>query len=257
MAITPIIEPTTSLKNARIGYKNLLVTSDLATADKMLIPNTYERYISGSGTYTIRFQLSEISTIDFVAIGAHNAGTHNSGTDILVRYATSIGGALTTIENLTFADNSAKMILFNEITAAEIALVFTTTAAGLELGVLYAGKALEMERPIYGGHSPINLSAKTKYESVMSESGNFLGRTIKSQGVETGFSWQHLSPNWYRQNFQPFVLSSKTIPFFIMWRPELYSDSVFGFTTKDIAPVNMSGGSGLMSVSINVMGHSE
>ena len=256
MPITPIIEPTTGLKNARIGYKNLLATSSNTEAAKMLIPNTFERFISGNGLYTLKFQLSSITAIDFVAIGAHNAGTHAGGVSILVQYATTVGGALTTIENLTFADNSAKMILFDEITAAEIALVFSTST-GLELGVLYAGKALEMQRPIYGGHTPINLSAKTQYDSVISESGNFLGRTIKRQGVETSFNWQHLSPDWYRTNFQPFVLSAKTIPFFLMWRPDRYSDSVFGFTTSDIAPSNMGGGSGLMSVSIKVMGHSD
>ena len=256
MPIVPIIEPTASAKNARIGYKNLLVTTNLTAADKMLIPNTYERYVSGNGCYTIKFQLAGITAVDFVAIGAHNAATHQGGIDILVKYATTIGGALTTIENLEFADNSAKMVLFDEIQAAEIALVFNTTS-GLELGVFYAGKTLEMEQPIYGGHSPIDLSSKTQYESVMSESGNFLGRTIKRQGVESTFSWQHLSPTWYRENFQPFVLSAKTIPFFIMWRPDLYDAAVFGFTTKDIKPMNMGGGSGLMNVSINVMGHSE
>jgi hypothetical protein len=256
MAITPIIEPTTSLKNARIGYKNLLVTTNSTAADKMLIPNTFERFISGPSAYTLKFQLAGITAIDFVAIGAHNAGTHSGGVNILVKYAATIGGALTTIENLEFADNSAKMVLFDEIQAAEIALVFSV-ATGLELGVFYAGKALEMEQPIYGGHSPIDLSSKAQYESVISESGNFLGRTIKRQGVESTFSWQHLSPLWYRENFQPFVLSAKTIPFFIMWRPDLYDGAVFGFTTKDIKPMNMGGGSGLMNVSINVMGHSE
>ena len=256
MPIIANVEPTTSLKNARIGYKNLLVTTDLTAADKMLIPNTYERYVSGNGSYTIKFQLAEASLIDFVAIGAHNAATHQGGITIAVKYATTIGGALTTIQDMDFADNSAKMILFDEITAAEIALVFSTTS-GLELGVLYAGKSLEMERPIYGGHSPIDLAAKTQYESVMSESGNFLGRTIKRQGVESTFAWQHLSPTWYRETFQPFVLLAKTTPFFIMWRPELYDATVFGFTTKDIKPMNMGGGSGLMNVSINIMGHTD
>ena len=59
MPIVPIIEPTASAKNARIGYKNLLVTTNLTAADKMLIPNTYERYISGNGGYTIKFNWRE------------------------------------------------------------------------------------------------------------------------------------------------------------------------------------------------------
>ena len=256
MPITPIIEPTTSLKNARIGYKNLLTASSNTEAAKMLIPNTFERFVSGPASYTLKFQLSEIAAIDFIAIGAHNAGTHSGGVNILVKYATTIGGALTTIENLEFADNGAKMILFDEIEVAEIALVFSV-AVGLELGVIYAGKSLEMQRSIYGGNSPIDLNAKTEYQSTMSDSGQFLGRSIVRQGVKTSFSWQHLTDDWVRNTFMPFVNSAKTTPFFMVWKPELYDQAVFGYTTDDVKLSNMGGGHKLMTASFNMTGHQD
>ena len=257
MSITGIIEPTTSLKNARIGYKNILNTSTTAEAIKMLIPNTYERYRPTSGSKTVKFQLSSNAQIDFVGIAAHNAGTQDGGVDILVEYATVIGGALTTIENIVFADNQARMILFDAVTVAEIAITFNATTLGLELGIIYAGEVLEMQQPIYGGHSPMDLSAQTEYQSVNSETGQFLGRTITSQGTQTVFNWRHLGDDWYRANFQPFVISAKRLPFFIKWRPDLYDTSVFGYTTADIKPENMGGGSKLMNVSINMKGHAD
>ncbi len=258
--ITPVpindTEPR-PLKNARIGYLNLLTDSTTTEAKKMLIPNTYERYRPTSGSKTVKFQLSTSALVDFVGIAAHNAGTQDGGVDIVVKYATTIGGALTTIETIQSIDNEAIMILFDAITVAEIAITFNASTAGLELGVIYAGKALQMQRPIYGGHSPINLSAKTTYQTPKSETGQFLGRTITREGLSTPYNWQYLTPTWYRSTFKPFVDSAKKYPFFIKWRPDLFDTAAFGFTTADIKPQNMGGGSQLMSVSISVNAHAD
>ena len=127
----------------------------------------------------------------------------------------------------------------------------------MELGVIYAGAALEMQRGIYGGHSPIVLNSKTDYQSTMSESGQFLGRTINREGIETSYKWNHLTPEFYRTDFQPFVNSAKRLPFFLLWRPDTYTDAVFGYTTSDISPSNMTGGSRLMEVGFNMKGHSD
>lgn len=258
MSICSIIEPSTSLKNAKIGYKNLLTGSDVVEAKKMLQPNTYERYRPTAGAKTVRFQLASNSTIDFVAIAAHNAGTQDSGVDILIEYAITIGGALTAIDNMQFDEtNSALMINFTSIAnVAEVAITFNATTLGLELGVIYSGQALEMQRPIYGGHSPIDLSAKTKYQSTMSDSGQFLGRNITRQGTATDFRWRHLTPDWYRSIFQSFVNSAKKTPFFIKWRPDTYEATSYGYTEDDIEPTNM-GGNKLMEVSFKMVGHGD
>ena len=256
MAITPITEPTTSLKNARIGYENLLTATTTAEAAVMLIPNTWERYRPGNGAFEIKLQLSSATEIDFVALAAHNLGTHNGGTTIDVSYATTIGGSLISLFTWAPTDNSAIMNLITPVVAAEIILSFNTVT-GLELGVIYAGLVLEMPHGIYGGHAPILLNGKTKYQSTMSDSGQFLGRNIVRQGIETSFSWRHLDPAWYRANFNPFVQSARVTPFFLKWRPDTYEDTAFGYTTNDIAPVNMSGGSRLIEVSFNMRGHSD
>ena len=256
MAITPITEPTTSLKNARIGYKNLLVTANLPAFDMLLIPNTWERFVSTSGPGTIKLQLASATEINFVALAAHNLGTHVGGETIDVSYATTIGGSLISLVTWAPTDNSAIMSLITPVVADEIILTYST-GAGMELGVVYAGNALEMPHGIYGGHAPISLSSKTKYQSTMSDSGQFLGRNITRQGIETNFSWRHLDPAWYRATFNPFVQSARVTPFFLKWRPDTYEDTAFGYTTKDIAPTNMSGGSRLLDVSFNMRGHSD
>ena len=261
MAITPITEPTTSLQNARIGYENLLTATTTTAARKMLIPNTYERYPVQAGSTSVKFQLSTPSEINFLGFAAHNLGSFQGGVPIEAKYATVIGGALTSFYTTTFVNNGALMVLLDGlegILVAEIELSFITASFGAKIGVFYAGNALEMQRSIYGGHSPADLSAKTKYQSTMSDGGQFIGRTVTRKGSATSFSWRHLTPDWYRESFQPFVESAVTIPFFITWKPSDYPLATsFGYTDGDIKPSNMGGGNALMSVSFNFTGHSD
>lgn len=246
------------LRNCRIGYQNLLTSASLIDAEVALAPDTYNRYRPIAGVVQIRYRFSQNERVDFVGIAAHNLGTHqNGGVPVLISYSTSVGGALTEIEAVQNQDNSAIMILFDEIEAAEIAIL-TDAPIGLEMGVISSGKTMQMQRMIYGGHSPAALSQKTKYQSTVSESGQFLGRRVIRRGAGSMFEFNNLSPDWYRQVFQPFVQSAVETPFFIMWRPDSYGREVaYGFTKSDIRPQNQGGSTDLMSVSFNVQAHSD
>ena len=241
---------------ALIGYNNLLTAS--TEAPKALTPNTFERYLPASGAVVAKFQLSASASIDYVAIGAHNIATQDGGTSVLIQYATSIGGTLKDIDSITPLDNGSIMLTFDALTVAEIAITTNATTSGLELGVVYAGIALQMEQPIYGDVTPIDLSSKTEYQSVMSDSGQFLGRNVIRKGTEGSYTWRHLNDEWIRSTFKPFIESAKTLPFFFKWRPDLYDTAtVFCHTTADIKPANMGGGSRLMTATISIRGHED
>ena len=249
--------PTTDAGGALIGYNNLLtsatIVGDSSVPLKALIPNTWERWRPTATTTTAKFQMSSAANVNYIAIAAHNL----SGETITVQTAATIGGALTTVATWTPTDNRPIMEVITDAVIQEVALVMTLAAAN-EIGVVYAGELLAMPRAIYGGHSPIGLSQQTKYQSVSSESGQFLGRTITREGLESSFQWQLLDPAWYRSTFQPFVLSARRKPFFIKWRPDSYGDEVaFGHTDSDIKPSNMGGGHSLMSVSLKMRAHSD
>jgi hypothetical protein len=257
MTITAKADPLIDTRGALIGYNNLLVSAS-GNGALALTPNTYERWTSASGTVSDKFQLSAVTSIDFVGIAAHNLSSAGV-TSITISTAATIGGALTTVETITPTSNSAIMRTYDPaLTSVAEIQIEITGGTDREIGVVSAGQALRMQRPIYGGHNPIDLSAKTEYQSVQSDTGQFLGRTITNQGTETQYQWRHLEPDWYRDNFQPFVENAKTTPFFIKWRPDLYPDAVvYGHTTTDIRPQNMGGGHGLMSVNMTVRGHSD
>lgn len=245
--------PESNPRGAIIGFNNLLTDSTTDDAKKALVPNTYERWRPSSGAVTVKFQMGVAAEIDFIGIAAHNL----SGESFVLSTAETIGGATTDVEGFSLTDNTAVMATFEPRTVQEI--VFTSTlSSDNEIGVVSAGKALKMQRNIYGGHSPINLSPKTTFQSEETETGQFLSQNIIREGLSTSFSWKFLDPDWYRENFQPFALSARRFPFFIKWRPDLYNDEVaYTKTEGNIKPKNMGGGHNKMSVSINIKGHAD
>ena len=251
LSLNPI--PTSNPSGALIGYNNLLIASTTADAEKALVPNTWERWRPALGAVTVKFQMAAAAEVDYIAIAAHAL----SGETFILQTAPTVGGAVTDVDSFSPSDNGAIIAVFEARTIQEVIFTGTLIAAN-EIGVIFAGLLMRMPSAIYGGHSPESLTQKTKYHSSMSESGQFLGRSITRQGTEGSFSWEHLDDAWYRSTFQPFVLAARTKPFFIAWRPDYYSDEVaFVHTTGDIKPSNMGGGHRLMSVSMSVKGHSD
>jgi len=249
------ITPDNSNRHALIGYGNRLTSS--GDAPEALTPNTYQRFTPGTGAVISKFQIAVPLPVNYVGIAAHNIGTHDDGTEVTIAYATTIGGALTTIATFTPSDNGAIFKTLDTTTIAEIAITTNAVTAGLEIGVVQAGEYMQMQQPIYGGHSPIDLSAETDYQTSESETGQFLGRTISSEGLETQYKWQHLTPDWVRDTFKPFMTHAKTLPFFIQWRPDLYESAAYGYTTGDIKPSNMGGGHRLMQAGFKMRAHSD
>jgi len=251
--IKPILIPTNNPGGSLLGFGNLLTASTTDDAEKALIPNTFERWRPPSGAVTVKFQMSVTAEIDFIGIAAHAL----TGESFVLSTAATVGGALTERAAASPTDNGALMFSFDPVTVQEIAFTATLSAAN-EIGVIFAGKALQMPRNIYGGHSPITLSQVTEFQSPVSETGQFLSRNIIRQGLKTTMSWQFLDPDFYRNDFQLFVNSVRKNPFFVKWRPDLFSNEVaFCQTIGDIKPTNMGGGHTLMSVSAPIIAHAD
>ena len=245
--------PTDNIRGAVIAYGSKLVDSTTAEAKKALTPNTYERWAPAAGAFEVKFQIGGTSDINYAAIAAADL----VGETVQVLTAETEGGAQTSAGYFVFTDNLPQIVKFESRTVAEVIISGTFTRQ-VELGVFYAGELLQMPRNIYGGHSPIGLSQKTSYQSAMSDSGQFLGRTIIRKGTAASYQWQYLEPVFYREEFQKFVQSATRFPFFIQWRPVEFPEEVsYVHTTGDIKPQNMTGGHGLMSVSMNVVGHND
>jgi len=250
---------TTPLTHARIGYDNFVpsatVTATSAAAawpaDSIQRENTFERWQPTSGTASITIDNGTAKPADYVGIASHTLGS--TGSTVTVEKSAD-NSTWTTIETVSPSENSALMIIFAKVTDR----YFRVSVAGStapQIGVIYLGVALAMQRAIYSGHTPITLGRRTVKRPTKSEDGQFLGSSTIRHGLQTSFSWQHLKAGWYREYFDPFVKSARSKPFFIAWRPSKFPNEIgFCWATGDITPSNM-GVLDYMDVSMSVEGY--
>ena len=235
--LTAIPLPPTSgfpLNYARIGYDNALVngsasaTSDSVNAAKMLTPSTYDKWRPTADS--VATLVGTLKQCDYVGIAAHNLGADA----VTLTVKVSDGGAYTTVYSQLVTTNNALFIRFAEGAYSNVELTLTGSLTA-EIGVVFLGLELEMMRPIFTGHKPANLNATDVMTPQVSDGGQFLGKQIVRQGYATAADFQHLTDEWYRDKFQPFVEHAKVRPYFWAWNLlESPDDVVYGWTNSNI-----------------------
>lgn len=245
--------PTPDLTYARIGYENLTY-GKTPTASSSAVgfpaiaatyPTTFEYWMPTAVPATWTVDLGTSLPIDCVGL----VGDFNGG---VVSVQSSPDNSTWTTQVSATITKRITMFMFAQISARYWRLSISGQIPSV--AVVYVGKALAMQRKIYQGHTPLTLSRETELSNNISDGGQYLGRSIIRKGAQTSATWSHLTADWYRSNFDPFVKSARTAPFFISWRPSQYPDELgFVWTDGDISPQN-TGPRNFMSVGVNFRG---
>jgi hypothetical protein len=247
------------LTHARILYAPITGTVTADGTGGALAANDYpfQRWELGatSGDWTI--QTAADADVDTVFIAAHSL----AGATILVQTAATAGGAFTTRATVTPTDNSTIAVMINNAGVAysvrEVRLSVSGAASTADVGIIRAGKALQMQQAVFGGVEPIGLNRIVETRHSMSETGQWLGRTIQRQARRTQMDWAHLTADWYRANFEPFSLSLPQTPFGLIQNPSRMPESVAWCWTDDTPTPSNMGIKNLMQVSLGITGYLE
>ena len=250
--------PPFALNHARILYNSVLAGSATFTNNGVnpsypLIPNTAQRWTTAVNSF-IKFTMPVNNNVDTVCIGAHNLPS--GGYSVQVLYRNTDGGTLTSFAaSMTPTDNNAIMFHRSSAVSAKVIEVYITSGSGSAfIGSIYAGIAMQMQRPFFGGHTPTVLARQADYYGSMSESGNFIGVEVRRRSIESGADWKNLTDTWYRQYFVPFLTSAEILPFYFAWNLLQYPhDVAYCKNITNIAP-SYSGQRDLMTVSIPLVG---
>ncbi len=249
--------PDPPLTHARIGWQSIVRRGNVSGTAGLTgfpitalgNPLTYERYRPATSVSNIVVDAGTAVEVDYVGIAAHTL----AGTTVVLQSSPN-NSTWTTRLTMSPTDSSDILGLITPVTARYWRVQVTWSASPF-IGVLYIGKALAMQRQIYGGHAPITLSRSTEILPNVSDTGQWVGRSIIRKGYSSRYDWQHIKADWYRTNFEPFVQNARRNPFFIAWRPQEYpAEVVYGWTTDDIAPVNQ-GLKDFMRVGFEVEGY--
>ena len=256
------LDPTTPpfpLNHARILYNNLLSNAAVSASGGTnevytLIPNTFQAWgFTLTTSQTILITLPINQNIDTICIGAHNL----SGASVTVEYDTDL-----TDPTILFAPvkspatNDALMFHVDTPVSARRVRITISGSTGLDykIGFISAGIALQMARPFFSGHNPMNQNKKHRYYDAWTETGQMVGRSKRSVQLEGDFSWDNLPDIWYRTYMPAFIESATLLPYFISWNLlEHANDCAMSFTDEDINS-SYSGTRDLRSVSFSARG---
>ena len=157
--------------------------------------------------------------VDYIGIARHNL--NQVGLTVAVKY-----NGITVVPATSISDAQALLFLQNIAIPDNVELIIKGATVAPQIGVIYVGKSLRLERNIYVGHTPITYGRKRTSINGLSENGQYLGAIDVRQVNMTSVSLQNLTPIWYRTMLDPFFKLSPRPPCFWAWRPETYPDEV-------------------------------
>ena len=250
------------LNHGRIGYQSFAAdrsaadvtvssAQDSFPADAPLRPDTFEKWKpDGAGSWQV--DLGQPRDVDYVGVLGELAGVA-----LEVEYSVD-GDNWERFASDTLPVDDSPLMFIDEVYARYFRI---TGQSQFALASVYIGNLLVMQRPFFGGHSPVSLSRQTDMRASMSRGGHFLGQDIVRQGVSGSMRWENLRPGWYRENFDPFVRAFRTRPAFIAWnlrdRPR---EVIYAWSDDDISPTNVArfvGGAMEVSINIRGVGHND
>ncbi len=226
------------LRNARIAHSlNWLsdgapLASTTAAGFFAAAPNnslTYEKWKPTSVPATWEYDHGSFAMVDYACIAGHTL------TGCTVRIERRNGAVwLPQSPDVLIADNSHLWFFFAPVSAQRLRINILSGPVPV-IAVIKFGLALQLEQPIFGGHTPIDLSRQTVLRANRTETGENAGRTKQRVLLATSFEWSHLTTAWIEANWLTLQKAIEAEPFFIVWRP--LDRSHVGFVQVDKVPV--------------------
>lgn len=247
-----------------IGYHNIVSASNISAsysednypASNLANPATHLEWRSSqTSTQYVTCVTGYVDEIDYIAVAGHNWAT--AGCGVSVGYFDAATGLVWTelVQESMLADDGPALFKFTAQSLERVSFKLTNASEEPVAAVVYVGKLLVVQRRLYSDHTPISQARRTQVTNNMSESGRYVGSTLLGAWRATTVQLQLLDPDWYRENFEPFMdYASERAPWFFAWRPDEYPREV-GYVwlvddpmPKPVAPAN------LISVDLNVSG---
>lgn len=208
---------------------------------------TYEKWKPGALPATWEYDHGGTAQCDYCVIAAHTMGT--SGNTLQVQYWN--GSSWTGLIAASAITTDEPIFVIFPPQTRQRWRIQVSNGSPPEIGVIKFGKAMQMERALYGGHTPIPFARQTILRSNYSETGESLGRTRQRTFLATVFAWQNLTAAWVRANWLPFQKAAEAEPFVIAWRPATFGDVALCQLDASPAPQN-TGTRDLMAVEMQV-----
>lgn len=195
--------------------------------DNALPPRTDSAWRASSlpATWTITF--SEAKAFSFLGIAKHNLGTQNA--TITIEYNDGTGWAsIAGFSGVEVPDDAPILALCAERSATAVRVTVDSADAAPTISVIMAGTADEWPRPFTWTGQPITEGDQIQFDNNRSLTGNFLGRSKRSDGLSFDLTMQNASEAWRVGDFAAFkdYANGGDAVFFVAARPFDYPNEL-------------------------------
>lgn len=245
-ALVEALNGTADVTRPIIGYGSLVTVSNIAAdhanadfpATNLANPQTSSFWKSGSiADQYITVTLDGTIETDYMAVARHNWGSGLVVTS--VEGITAEPGAVWTELNgeQLLGDDAPAMFLHQAGFFVGKRFKLQPDAVEPQAAVVYVGTSLRLTRGIQVGHTPVKYGRSRQLTEGSASNGDYLGKIILSQQLNTTIVLKDLAADWYRSNLQPFIDVCRE-PFFFAWAPYDYPKEIgFGPASGDPIPV--------------------
>lgn len=183
---------------------------------------TYDAWKPTAAPGTLTLTFASAQDLTYVGIGAHTAGTAGATLTIEAEIAT----VWTEIAEVEPETDDAILVLFEEVSATAVRIIVSDAVC--ELGVVMTGMATEIPSKASFLGTPISESMAVEYQDNRSVTGNFLGRTVRADGLNFTLEIANLPETWRATEwaeFKAYTDKGEGV-FFIAPKPGPYPDDV-------------------------------
>lgn len=223
-----------------ILYENLVTTGNITATSEddsypvtnLANPSTNQEWRGEDNSPTPTTIEIDVTVDSSTLIDGFGIARHNFGTEGIAVAIYSVSTDSPPVETLIAGPqipptDQPMLFVGTPQTFNKVRIELTVPASTVpRAGVLYVGPLLRCQRgfDINTEFTPPQFSRRTVSVNGKSQAGDFLGRIITSQSIEGATAtWRHFTPDWYRENFDPFVDAAQTdTPFFFAWAPDDY-----------------------------------
>ena len=132
--------------------------------------------------------------------------------------------------------------------------ISTTGSFAPKIQIANIGERLEIQRGLRPGFMPPALASSNQLATNISESGLYIGRSLKIAPIEFALNTTVLTAAWVRANWPDLLTHIEKFPFFLLPEPDGYTDeAVIAWTRGKISPPTYSHAAH-MALNLNLAG---
>lgn len=240
--MTPIVtRAPQQTHDALIAYSNAATTATSITATSTDGDNVASNMFNGftfdgwkadaAGTQHVQINFTAPVTVDYFAY--YNTDASENGATIKFQY--SSGGGFVDAVSILPIDNSPQLSTFAPVSATAFRVVIENATSATMISVASFGEFLPIPFGLENSFNSPHNSQQYSNITNASETGNFIGRSVRKQSSDFTVSTRLLQYDWFIQNWRPFIRHAERRPFFFKWSNSTYTDeAVYCWTVEKI-----------------------